>query len=109
MDYQLGIIGGVGSEASVYFYEKLIKQTKVSGDQDHLNILLLNHAAIPDRTAYILDHSKQNPLPAFLSDLELLNQVQVKMIVIPCNTSFYFYEEFQKHSQVPIYLSLIHI
>lgn len=103
MSYQLGIIGGVGSEASAYLYDKILKRTKVTKDQDHLNMIVLNHASIADRTAYILDHNKSNPLPSFLDDIHLLNNLHVELILIPCNTSHYFYDAFTKESEAPIY------
>ena len=53
MHYQLGILGGVGSDASAYLYEKILKHTAVDKDQDHLDMVILNHASIPDRTSYI--------------------------------------------------------
>ena len=107
MNYQLGIIGGVGSEASAYLYNRILKSTQAPIDQEHLNMVILNHAEIADRTSYILDHTKDNPLPYFLEDITLLNQIGVKLILIPCNTSHYFYDEFQRVSEVPIY-HLIH-
>lgn len=103
MAYQLGIIGGIGSEASSYLYEKILKQTAVKNDQDHIDMIILNHASIADRTSFILDNKKDNPLPAFLSDIELLNSLHVELIVIPCNTSHYFYDDFSKVSKAPIY------
>ena len=103
MHYQLGILGGVGSDASAYLYEKILKHTAVDKDQDHLDMVILNHASIPDRTSYILDHSNPSPLPHIISDIEIFNKLQVEMIVIPCNTSYYFYDEYSKYSNVPIY------
>lgn len=103
MSYQLGIIGGVGSEASAYFYDKLIKHTKVDKDQDHLDMIILNHASIPDRTAHILDNTKPSPLQPILNDLKILNDLQVSLIMIPCNTSHYYYDTFKANSNAPIY------
>ncbi len=103
MSYQLGIIGGVGSEASAYFYDKLIKHTKVNKDQDHLDMIILNHATIPDRTAHILDNTKPSPLEPILDDIKILNDLQVSLIMIPCNTSHYYFDIFQANSKVPIY------
>ena len=71
--------------------------------EDHLDMVILNHASIPDRTSYILDHSNPSPLPHIISDIEIFNKLQVEMIVIPCNTSYYFYDEYSKYSNVPIY------
>lgn len=99
---KLGIIGGVGSMASSYFYQMIIEHTKVNCDQEHINMVILNHATIPDRTDYILGKSEKSPLPDLKEDIMLLNKLGCNMIAIPCNTSCYFHEDMQKVSDVPV-------
>ncbi len=102
MKESLGIIGGLGPLASSYLYEMITKKTKATKDQDHLNIILLSHAKIPDRTSYILDNTKESPLPYLLEDCKTLEKMGAKMIVIPCNTSCYFHETLQKSVNIPV-------
>lgn len=99
---KLGIIGGVGSLASSYFYQMIIENTNVTCDQDHIDMIILNHATIPDRTAYILGKSKKSPLKDLIKDVKLLNKLGCSMIAIPCNTSCYFHDALQKKSKVPV-------
>ena len=49
----LGIIGGLGPAASVYFYDLITNMTEAFCDQDHIDLVLSSRASIPDRTAYI--------------------------------------------------------
>ena len=102
MKYDLGIIGGLGPLASSYLYEMITKKTNAKKDQDHLNIILLSHPSIPDRTKYILKESDNSPLPYLIKDAKTLENLGVKMISIPCNTSCYFHEELQKEINIPI-------
>ena len=88
--------------ASAYFYEMIIEHTKVNCDQEHIDMVILNHATIPDRTAYIVGKSKESPLPALVKDVKLLNKLGCNMITIPCNTSCYFHKDMQKKSKVPV-------
>ena len=41
----LGILGGLGPMAGVYFYEKVTALTKASCDQEHINVILAGLAA----------------------------------------------------------------
>ena len=66
--YDLGIIGGMGSEATVEIYRRIINKTLNTCDQDHMRICILNNSIIPDRTEYIL-YGKENPLP-YLNELK---------------------------------------
>ena len=60
----LGVIGGVGPLSTAYFMEVVINRTDAATDQQHIDMIVLNHTEIPDRTDYILDHSKPNPASA---------------------------------------------
>ncbi len=98
----LGVLGGVGPLATVYFMELLVKMTDTQRDQGHISSLVFNHASIPDRTDFILDNTKPNPLPVMQNDAALLEKSGASMIVIPCNTAHYFYEQIQKNVGIPI-------
>jgi len=102
MDYKLGIIGGLGPLATVYFYELLTTKTKAKKDQDHLDMIILSHASTPDRTDYILDNTKQNPYKNLLNDCKILEKLGCKFISIPCNTASYFIKRLQRQINIPI-------
>lgn len=98
----LGVLGGVGPLATIYFADLIVKMTDAKTDQEHIAMVILNHSSIPDRTEYILDKTKPNPLPVMVKDAQMLEQDNCDYIVIPCNTAHYFYDEIQKSVQVPI-------
>lgn len=98
----LGVLGGVGPLATIYFADLVIKMTDAKSDQEHIAMVILNHASIPDRTEYILDNTKPNPLPVMIADAQQLERDNCDYIVIPCNTAHYFFDEIQKSVSVPI-------
>jgi len=98
----LGVIGGLGPLASSYFYELVINRTKVVKDQEHIDMVILNHATIPDRTSYILGKSNESPLEYLKKDIKTLENMGAKYILMTCNTSHYFYDELQSTTNVPI-------
>lgn len=98
----LGILGGLGPAASVYFYQLITEHTKASRDQEHLDIVLVSKASIPDRTEFILGKSPSSPLPAMAEGVRSLAQAGAELIAVPCNTAHYFYDEIQKISPVPV-------
>lgn len=99
---KLGIVGGLGPLASVRFYELLTMMSDVNKDQDHLEMILYSYPQIPDRTAYILDHQKESPLPYLKKAIRQLEIAHVDYIAIPCMTAHYFYDEFVQGSTVEI-------
>ncbi len=98
----LGILGGLGPAATVYFYDMLTSMTKASCDQDHLDIVISSRATTPDRTAYILGTSNDNPAEQMVADAKKLVDFGADVIAIPCNTAHYFYEEVSTNVKVPV-------
>ncbi len=88
--------------STVYFMEMIINMTDAAKDQEHINMIVLNHATIPDRTGYILGESTENPLSVMVEDAKKLQQAGADFIVIPCNTAHYFFEEIQKNISIPM-------
>lgn len=98
----LGVLGGLGPLSSAYFYELITEHTAAACDQDHIDIILSSRATTPDRTAYILGESDDDPLPYMVEDAKLLERYGADAIVIPCNTAHYFIEEIRRSVSVPV-------
>lgn len=97
----VGILGGMGSMATIDFFRKIIENTQVKTDQDHLHIIIENYASIPDRTDYILN-KKNNPLPKMIEGAKRLESAGIDILTMPCNTAHYFYNDLQTHINTPI-------
>ena len=92
MNYELGIVGGMGPLATSVLFDYIVRHTAAHKDQDHINALILNHATLPDRTEVILHGEDKDFLDAVRGDYEILNALKVPLIAFPCNTGHYFFE-----------------
>ena len=97
----VGILGGMGPEATVDFFAKVIALTPANRDQDHLRIIIYNNPKIPDRIEAILKEDK-SLLPMLVETAKTLERAGVDFIVIPCNTVHYFYEDLTREISIPI-------
>lgn len=97
---RLGILGGMGPAASAEYVARLVAQTPASYDQEHIPFVLWNEPRIPDRSTSIRN-GDDKPLPYLLQGIQVLKAVGCSMIVIPCNTAHYWYDELIK-LKVPI-------
>lgn len=102
MKKKLGVIGGMGPEATAYFYEEVIRHTRAGCDQEHLDMTILSHASMPDRTKAIQTGQSRELLEAMKADVRILEAAGAANIAIPCNTSHYFYDEIQKMTGIPV-------
>ncbi len=96
------ILGGMGTLATESFVRVLNSRTPAHTDQDYLNYILVNHATVPDRTAYILDSSLASPVTALTEDLKQQSALNPHFFVLTCNTAHTFYEELQAVTPIPI-------
>ena len=76
MENFFSILGGMGTMATESFIRILNQRTHAHNDQEYLNYVMFNHATVPDRTAFILDHESPSPLPFLLDDIEKQNLLQ---------------------------------
>ena len=99
---KVGVLGGLGPKATADFMDLVIDNTDVTCDQEHVDMIVSNHATIPDRTAYILDNTKDNPVPYLIKDAKLLESCGCNFLVMPCNTSHFMYDEISKSVNIPL-------
>ena len=83
MKQAVGVIGGVGPMATVYYMQRVIEMTKAGCDQEHINMLVFNDCDIPDRTAFITEKSPDNPLPVMVEDAKRLEAAGCEFVGIP--------------------------
>jgi len=100
-DKVIGIIGGMGSKSTAYFFLRIICATPARKDQDHLRIIIDNNPQIPARSSAILREG-ESPLPELEKTLHNLERAGAQLIAMPCNTAHYYYHELQKSTDIPI-------
>ena len=104
MDKQgkLGVLGGMGPQATQVFYQFVLDRTDAARDQEHLPAVILSDTGIPDRTAAILSGDTEGVYRRLLEDVRLLETCGCTAIAIPCNTSHYFADALQEETAVPV-------
>jgi len=104
MKNAFGIIGGMGPMATQVLYKKITNYTPAEKDNDHINMIILSDASMPDRTAAILGTKEQEKAcyDQLKEDTEFLEKAGVKGIAVPCNTAHYFMHKIEKEMTVPL-------
>lgn len=97
----IGIIGGMGPEATVDLMYKIIKATPAKTDQEHLRMLVDNNPQIPSRVEAVLNNA-QNPGPVMAESGKKLEQGGADFLIIPCNTAHYFLKYVLEAVTIPV-------
>lgn len=100
----LGIIGGMGPMASAVFYDMISSKTDASCDQENLDLILLSHAGMPDRTRAILSKDEaqiEAVRSKLLADAMFLQNAGCTAIAVTCNTAHYFVNMIEDELDIP--------
>ena len=105
MKKTIGILGGMGPEATAYFYELIVTQTRAETDQEHIKALIYSNPKIPPRTDSILKKGP-SPTPLLMEGFQRLRDSGADFVVMPCVTAHYFYPEIKDQVDIP-FISLL--
>jgi len=97
----IGILGGMGPEATVDLFRKIIEATPAKSDQDHLHIIIDCHPQIPSRPKAILEGA-ESPVPLLRATAQNLESAGADFLVIPCNSAHYFYLDVVSAVSIPV-------
>jgi aspartate racemase len=100
-DRIIGILGGMGPEATLDFYRQIINLTPAENDQDHIRILIYSNPKIPDRTMAIAGNG-ESPLASLIESARLLEKSGAEIIAMPCNSAHHYLPRMQRGIKIPI-------
>jgi len=84
----IGILGGMGPQAGLDMADKLIALTHTKCDQDHIPFVLFSlPGTVPDRSAFLLGKTEDNPAYAIADQFEKMSEMGVTIAVMACNTA----------------------
>ena len=101
MEKTIGILGGMGPEATLDCFARIIKNTPAQTDQQHLRVVIDSNPKVPDRTAAITGKG-ESPLPILVAGCRSLQRAGADFIIIPCVSAHFFLDEIQQQIELPI-------
>lgn len=97
----IGVLGGMGPEATNRFCALITASTRARVDQDHIPVITFNNSLIPERVGAIFGESL-SPVPEIIRTARLLEEAGAQLLVMPCNLAHYFFDEIQSALRVPV-------
>lgn len=98
----VGIIGGMGPEATVDLMNRVIRATPALDDGDHIRMLVDNNPGIPSRIRALIEGTGESPGPCMARMGRRLEAWGADFLAIPCNTAHYYYEEISRAVRIPV-------
>ena len=100
-DLLVGVIGGMGPDATVDFMARVLALTPAKVDQDHVRMLVDQNPKIPNRQRAILEGA-ESPGPTLAAIASRLEACDCDFLVMPCNTAHVFADDIRRAVSIPL-------
>jgi hypothetical protein len=87
---RVGILGGMGPEATVLLMSRLIEATPAADDSDHVPLIVDQNPQVPSRIARLLEGRGADPAPVLADMARRLEATGAEALAMPCNTAHYY-------------------
>lgn len=101
MNKIVGVLGGMGPDATADFMSRVIRATPAEKDQDHLRMLVDNNPHVPNRQEALL-RGGEDPGPTLAAMARGLEAAGADFLVMPCNTAHAFVHAITEAVDIPL-------
>jgi aspartate racemase len=98
----VGIIGGMGPEATVDLMRRIIAKTPARDDEDHIHLIVESNPKIPSRIAHLIERSGPDPTPELIRMAGNLQRAGAQALAIPCNTAHAYADSIRRAVTIPL-------
>ncbi|MGJ7458697.1 aspartate/glutamate racemase family protein [Halomonas sp. RA08-2] len=99
----VGVLGGMGPDATVAFMQRVIDATPARDDIDHVHMLVDNNPKVPSRIKALIDGDGESPGPMIAEMARRLEQAGSHFLVMPCNTAHFYWKDAQDAVTIPVW------
>ncbi len=86
----VGIIGGMGPEATILLMQKCLDATNAKDDADHIPLIVHQNSQVPSRIAALIEGTGDDPSPVLKAMAKDLKHAGAQALAMPCNTAHHY-------------------
>ena len=83
----VGILGGMGPEATVLLMSRVIGAVRAQDDADHIPLIVHQNPGVPSRIRHLIERTGPDPAPVLAAMARDLAAAGAQALAIPCNTA----------------------
>jgi len=99
---RIGILGGMGPEATVLLMARVIAATCAQDDADHVPMLVDNNTQVPSRIKAIIEKTGADPGPPLVEMARRLEAGGAQALAMPCNTAHHYAPVIASAVEIPL-------
>ncbi|MGL4280419.1 MAG: aspartate/glutamate racemase family protein [Albidovulum sp.] len=97
----VGILGGMGPEATVLLMQKVVALRAGGDDKEHIPLLVHQNPQVPSRIAALIDGTGESPGPVLADMARVLEAGGAKALAMPCNTAHAYGDAVRDAVKIP--------
>ena len=99
---RVGILGGMGPEATVLLMQKIIAAVPARDDADHVPLIVDQNSQVPSRIAHLIEGTGQDPAPVLADMARRLEAAGAEALAMPCNTAHHYADAIRGAVSAPL-------
>jgi aspartate racemase len=97
----VGILGGMGPEATVLLMQKIIAAVPARDDADHVPLIVDQNCQVPSRIAHLIERTGPDPAPVLAAMARRLEAAGAEALAMPCNTAHHYADSVRQAVAIP--------
>jgi aspartate racemase len=98
----VGILGGMGPEATVLLMQKVIAAVPARDDSDHVPLIVDQNSQVPSRIRRLIEGTGEDPAPVLAAMARRLEGAGAEALAMPCNTAHHYADAIRGAAHVPL-------
>ena len=98
----VGILGGMGPEATVLLMQKVIAAVPAKDDADHVPLIVDQNSQVPSRIRRLIEGTGEDPAPVLAMMARRLEAAGAEALAMPCNTAHHYADAIRGAAHVPL-------
>lgn len=86
----IGILGGMGPEATLLLMQKLLDAVPARDDADHIPLIVHQNPQVPSRIEALIEGQGADPTPVLQTMARDLQAAGARALAMPCNTAHHY-------------------
>lgn len=97
----VGILGGMGPEATILLMQRVLAAVPAQDDSDHLPLIVHQNPGVPSRIRHLIEGSGESPGPTLAAMARGLQAAGAQALAMPCNTAHSYATEIEAATDLP--------
>ncbi|MDO9525094.1 MAG: amino acid racemase [Gemmobacter sp.] len=99
---RVGVLGGMGPEATVLLMQRLIAAVPATDDADHIPLIVDQNPQVPSRLRRLIDGTGDDPGPVLAAMAQRLQAAGALALAMPCNTAHHYAPAIRAAVSIPL-------